>query len=95
VDPDLALSDEIDHLARVRALLESDPRAAYELAQAGNRTLSSMFREERDGLSVLALDAVGDRARARALAKRFLSRHPSSPLRERIEALLAAPAEPQ
>lgn len=93
VDPDLALRDEIEHLARVKALLEAEPRAAYELAQAGNRTLSSMFREERDGLSVLALDAAGEHARARALAKRFLRRHPSSPLGERIAAIAAQGAE--
>jgi hypothetical protein len=92
-DSDLALRREIDHLARVKALLERDPRAAYALAQQGNRSLSSMFRQERDGLSVLALDAAGEPRRARVLARRFLIRHPSSPLRERIEAIAEPPAE--
>jgi hypothetical protein len=50
-----------------------------------------MFRQERDGLSVLALEAAGEHARARTLAKRFLQRHPGSPLRERIAAI-AVPA---
>lgn len=93
VDPDLALRNEIDHLARVKALLERDPKAAYQLAQAGNRTLSSMFRQERDGLAVLALDAAGEHARARRAARLFLTRHPDSPLRERIAELLEPAAE--
>jgi len=93
VDSDLALRREIDHLARVRALLVQDPKAAYALAQAGNRTLSSMFRQERDGLSVLALDAAGEHARARRLARQFLARNPNSPLHERIEQLLEPAAE--
>lgn len=92
VDADVGLRREIDHLARVKGLIEQDPNAAYALAQEGNRTLSSMLREERDGLSVLALDRAGDRERARRLAHEFVRRYPHSPLRARIEAL-AAPAK--
>ena len=93
VDPDVALRREIDHLARVKVLLRTDPAAAYALAQAGNRTLTGMLRQERDGLAVFALHAAGKSAQARLLGSAFLQRYPASPLHERIASIVAGEGE--
>ncbi|HKP61929.1 MAG TPA: hypothetical protein VJV78_34595, partial [Polyangiales bacterium] len=79
---------EIAQLRRIQQLMASDPAAAHRLAEASSREFpQGALREERDGLSVLALLRLGD-ARAQDKAERFLSRYPESPLAERIRGRL-------
>jgi hypothetical protein len=85
---DSASRREIAQLMRVRELLELDPAAAYRLAQSSQREFpTGALREEREGLSIVALFELGQSSSARAEAARFLARHPESPLRDRIERL--------
>lgn len=89
-DPDGRLRREIAQLARIKALLPAQPRAALQLAQAGNREFArGMLVQEREGIAVLALAQLGRQREASARAQSFLTRFPDSPLRERI-ALIAA-----
>jgi hypothetical protein len=89
-DPDGKLRREIAQLARIKALLPRDPRAAYRLAQSGNREFArGVLAQEREGLAVLALSALGDARAASRRARAFLARYPDSPLRERIAAIAA------
>lgn len=84
---------EIEQLEQVKAWLATDPAAAYRLAQQSAREFpNGVLREEREGLSVLALWRLGKHVRAREKAAQFLERYPQSPLRARIEGL-AAPSE--
>jgi len=81
---------EIAQLLRIRALLERDPAAAHRAIQAANREFpSGVLREERDGLEAIALFRAEKASDARAHAERFIERYPRSPLRERLERLLA------
>lgn len=83
---------EIEQLEQVKALLPTDPAAAYRLAQQSAREFpSGVLREEREGLSVIALWRLGKHAQAHARAAQFLERYPQSPLRARIEGLTAPP----
>lgn len=89
VDEPSAASREIAQLQRIQALLDIDPAGAYRLARASQREFpAGALAEEREGLTVLAAFGMGERERARALARRFLARHPESPLRARIEAIV-------
>lgn len=79
---------EIDQLIRLRALLASDPAAAYRSAQRSQREFPrGALREEREALQALALEALGDHDRARREAQQFLQRYPESPLRARVQRL--------
>ncbi len=81
---------EIAQLVRIRALLERDPAAAHRAIQAANREFpSGVLREERDGLDAIALFRAGKSSEGRARAERYIERYPRSPLRERLERLLA------
>jgi hypothetical protein len=83
---DLALRREIAQLARIKALLDPDPAAAYRLARAGHREFArGMLREEREALAVLALWQMGREAEAKRRSRMFLERYPHSAHRERIE----------
>jgi hypothetical protein len=79
---------------RARELLHSDPIAALSLLRQLERdNPRGVLREERDGLTVLALwssDNASNEARARVLAQRFLAKYPNSALRERLQAILDA-----
>jgi len=86
---------EIAQLRRIQRLLAHDPAAAQHLAEASQREFPhGALREEREGLSVLALFKLGDRARALPKARRFLDQHPQSPLAERIRQLVADEPSP-
>ena len=81
---------EIAQLVRIRALLSRDPAAAHRAIAAAQREFpSGVLREEREGLDAIALFRSGQERRARASAERFIERYPQSPLRPRIERLLA------
>lgn len=80
---------EIAQLVRIRALLESDPRAAYRLAERGEREFArGVLSEERRALQVLALAKSGDLAAATARSREFFASYPQSPMRELVEAAL-------
>ncbi len=81
---------EIAQLVRIRALLERDPAAARRAIAAAQREFpSGVLREEREGLDAIALFQLGEARRARTRAERFIERYPQSPLRPRLERLLA------
>ena len=78
---------EIAQLVRIRALLQSDPAAAYRLAQRGEREFPrGVLSEERQALRVLALAKSGEMDAARSKAREFFDRYPQSPMRELVEA---------
>jgi hypothetical protein len=84
-----ALRSEIAQLGRIKALVDEDPKRAYELARAGQRDFApGILRHERKALAVRALWNMGSRDAAQREARRFLERYPQSPLRPRIEQLL-------
>ena len=88
-EPPRSSRREIDQLIRLRALLASDPAAAYRLAQRSQREFPrGALREEREALQALALEALGDHERARREAQQFLQRYPESPLRARLQRLV-------
>jgi hypothetical protein len=81
---------EIAQLARIKALLEQDPAAARRLIRAAQREFpAGLLVEEREGLDVIALFALAQNERARAGAERFIARYPQSPLRPKLERLIA------
>lgn len=85
---------EAEQLLRARELLRTDAKAALAILQRLSREYPrGVLREEREGLTVLALWQSGESLRARSLAQRFLASYPSSALRERIRSLLNQPAE--
>lgn len=94
-DPDGKLRREIAQVARIKALLRRSPGDAYRLAQQGNREFpNGVLVQEREGLAILSLAALGRRAEASRRAETFLSRFPDSPLRERIAKIAAADRAP-
>jgi hypothetical protein len=85
-----AAQREIELLLQIRELLPRSPAAAYRLAQSAEREFpDGALREEREGLTALALYRMGKRERGRSRARAFLLRHPRSPLRASLERLLA------
>jgi hypothetical protein len=91
-DPDAELRLEMAQLARIRALLPTDPAQALQMAQEGQRRFpSGMFREERNGLAVLALARLGRRVEARTRGNAYLLRHPRGPFSAEIRRLVARP----
>jgi hypothetical protein len=81
---------EIEQLVRVRALLESDPAAAYRLAQRSEQEFpNGVLSEERQALQVLALAKSGASEDARRKARAFFRRYPESPMRGLLEQALA------
>jgi hypothetical protein len=81
---------EIAQLARIKTLLEQDPAAARRLIRAAQREFpAGLLVEEREGLDVIALFALGQHQRARVNAERFIIRYPQSALRPKLERLIA------
>jgi hypothetical protein len=87
---DLALSDELRAIERVRgALSAGDPSGALrELERYESARHAGRFRIEADVLRIEALTRLGNVAQARALAVTFLSKHPGSPYVRRVSTLL-------
>jgi hypothetical protein len=80
---------EISQVVRIRALLETNPRAAYRLAQRSEQEFPrGVLSEERQALSVIALSKSGAADAAQRKARAFFSRYPQSPMRELVEAAL-------
>lgn len=85
---------EIAQLARIKALLPENPAAARRLIRAAQREFpAGLLVEEREGLDVIALFALAENERARANAERFVARYPHSPLRPKLERLIAGAGE--
>ena len=71
-----------------RALAVGDTASASErLSRADARFPRGRLLEEREALAVRIAAAAGDGARAARLARAFLEKHPTSPLRPAIEPL--------
>jgi len=90
------LREEAALLHEVRAALARGDvaGAGSKLEDAQRRFPKSQLAQERDALEVRLAIESGDRARAAALARAFVERHPDSPLRPGIEAAVRAPEEP-
>ena len=86
------LRAQITHLARTRAALARDPSESLRLAEQGLRDYrGGVFDEELEALSVLSLARLGRQDEARTRGTRFLTQHPRSPFRARIEEALGSP----
>jgi hypothetical protein len=84
---------EIAQLNKIRAMLDRDPARAHRLIAASSREFpAGLFAEERAGLDAIALFRSGERRRAATAAERFIANHPKSPLRPRLERILAGDA---
>jgi hypothetical protein len=84
------LVEETEHMARMRAIGDSDPAQAFALAEEGQRRFpSGLFAQEREAVAIGALAHLGRAAEARARAKVFLASYPRSSFAERIRKLLA------
>jgi hypothetical protein len=80
------LSEEIEHLARVNALVNAGDgvRALALLGEYDRKFRPSILAEERAAASVLAFCAAGRTGEARAAAERFARKWQRSPLLGRI-----------
>lgn len=79
---------EIEHLRETRAHLAVSPSRAYELAMQGHdRFRGGILFEEREGLAILALNAMGSSG-APARARAFITRFPSSALVPKMEQIM-------
>jgi len=77
--------DEADNLARIKAALATDPRAALALVDDGNaRFEAGTLREEREASAIAALQTLGRSVEAQSRVRRFLEIYPNSPLSERM-----------
>lgn len=90
--PSVALSELREEAALVdearSALAAKDLVTANErLARADSRFPRGRLAEEREALAVRIAAAGGDEARAARLARTFVERHPTSPLRPSMEAI--------
>ncbi|WP_437946607.1 hypothetical protein WME98_37855 [Sorangium sp. So ce296] len=69
-----------------RALRRGDPAAALALPDRHAREFAgAQLADEAAAIRVEALASKGDRAGARAAARRFLEAHPGSPHADRVE----------
>jgi hypothetical protein len=83
-----ATEREIAQLARIKAVLDADPRLALQLAQHGHREFArGVLRPEREGLAIVALYALERRAEADERARAYLAAHPKGVMAERVRAL--------
>jgi hypothetical protein len=85
--PAATLSEELELLHRAQTAWRArEASAALRLLdEHHSRFPRSQLRLERDGLRVLTLCELGQKAQAAALAKKLLERAPRSPLRTTIE----------
>lgn len=80
---------EITQLGRIRQALPRNPAIARSLAEASLKELPfGSLHQERMGLAVIALFALGESERAKGEAADFLARYPESSLADRIRKLL-------
>jgi TolA-binding protein len=91
--PSTRLAQEVAALDRARSALSGGvPRAALDaLDDYAARFPDGALAPEATVLRIEALARAGDRARAAALARGFLARHPGGPLSERARRCVEAP----
>ncbi len=93
-DPDERLRRETAQLADARRLLTTDPAAALNLAEAGQREFArGMFNEERAAIAIFALAKLGRTTEASDRAEMFLRRYPAGSFSHRVRKLVAAPGD--
>ncbi len=86
------LRDEIDLVERMRAALDVDPAQTLKLAKEGMRTFpGGMLGEEREAMTILALNATGRHDEARRRATLFVKTFPSGTFAHRIRVILNDP----
>ena len=87
--PAASLGDEISVLDHARAALrDGDPGTALRLVDAHDaRFHGDTFALESSVLRIDALDALGRRAEALALADRFLAAHPNTPMSQHVRSV--------
>jgi hypothetical protein len=82
------LHQEVEHLARVRSLVASNPAEALAMAEEGHRRFrGGVLRQEREALAIDALGRLGRRGEAQVRARAFLAAYPRSPLAEHFESV--------
>lgn len=88
--PENAVLFESSRVARVRSLLHAgQPAPALtELAELDRSVPRGVLVQEREALRIEALLGLGERARAREEARRFLARYPGSPHAKGVEPAL-------
>lgn len=83
-----ALSLEMEHLSRLRALQSSDPAQAVVAADEGDRIFPrGLFRQERESIAIEALVRLGKTSEARTRAQAFKAAYPQSPFLGRMTGL--------
>ena len=76
---------EIRAVALARGLVDRDPEAALALLEKTGRAYpNGYFLEERQALTVMALDGAGHHSAARQAAQLFLRTYPNGPFSDRI-----------
>lgn len=94
--PRATLAEELDWLKRARSALRAgDSGRALELLDAYDNELGGAdLRDEASVLRIEALGAAGRHAEAHALAERFTSQNPNSPLVDRARTFTNRPETP-
>ncbi|MET0385022.1 MAG: hypothetical protein ABW321_03635, partial [Polyangiales bacterium] len=88
-EPGSSSRREIEQLVKIRALLASDPAAAYRLAKRSEQEFPrGLLSEERQALAIVALARSGDLTEAKRKEREFGARFPQSSLRQLIDAAL-------
>jgi len=80
---------EVEHLARVRRLLATEPHEALAAAREGQKTFAQgLLVEERAGLIVFALARLERTDEALREGRSFLRAHPDGPFAARVRAIV-------
>jgi hypothetical protein len=93
-EDDDALAREMAATAAAKRALASDPAQALELVAAADREFASgVYKEDREGIAVLALAKLGRTAHARERGQAYLAAHPKGSYADRIRKMIEAEAE--
>jgi hypothetical protein len=83
-----SLAQELDHLARLRALEASRPEEALRMAQEGDSLFpTGLFRQERQAIAIQSLVRLHRINDAKQRARAFKAAYPHSPFAERMKQL--------
>ncbi|MFM2415846.1 MAG: hypothetical protein RL385_569 [Pseudomonadota bacterium] len=90
LEPAAFARTEVALLVQARRQLDGQPAQALQTLRGMGRAFPrGALSEEREALAVLALAKLGQQSAAARAARAFLEAHPESPLRTRLEAILA------
>lgn len=88
-DDDGRVMAEVQQVAQLRSLAESNPAAALALADEGNRMfVGGALRQEREAIAVASIVRLGRLAEARKRAQSFLADYPRGPFATRVRSLV-------